>query len=83
MLAEFGGIRYAGAALRLRLTALYMPAVVAMRHNPILSAFAGRLRAAGKPGRVTICAVMRKLMHIVYGVLRSRKPFISTPVAAM
>jgi hypothetical protein len=26
---------------------------------------------------------MRKLMHIVYGVLRSRKPFSSAPVAAM
>jgi transposase len=68
------------AALR---AALYMPAMVAMRHNPVLSTFAGRLRTAGKPGRVTICAVMRKLMHIVYGVLRSRKPFSSAPVAAM
>jgi hypothetical protein len=47
------------------------------------STFAGRLRTAGKPGRVTICAVMRKLMHIVYGVLRSRKPFSYAPVAAM
>ena len=52
-----------------------MPAIVASRHNPILATFAQQLRAAGKPGLVMVCAVMRKLMHIVYGVLKHQAPF--------
>ena len=55
--------------------ALFMPAIVASRHNPILATFAQQLRAAGKPGLVMVCAVMRKLMHIVYGVLKHQAPF--------
>jgi transposase len=55
--------------------ALYMPAVVSLRHNPVLAHFAGRLAAAGKPKMVIVGAVMRKLAHIIYGVLKSGKPF--------
>jgi transposase len=54
---------------------LYMPALTAMRTNPILSAFAQRLRAKGKPEPVIIGAVMRKLLHICYGVLKHKTPF--------
>jgi transposase len=54
---------------------LYMPAIVARKHNPILAAFAQRLADRGKAGKVIICAVMRKLLHLVWGVLRSGKPF--------
>jgi transposase len=54
---------------------LYMPALNAMRTNPILRPFAERLRAAGKPEPVIICAVMRKLLHICYGVLKHKQPF--------
>lgn len=54
---------------------LHMPALNAMRTNPILRAFAERLRAAGKPEPVIICAVVRKLIHICYGVLKHKKPF--------
>ena len=44
---------------------LYMAAVVAIRHNPILSDFYKRLRAEGKPGKVAVVAVARKLiMHL-------------------
>jgi transposase len=60
------------AALR---RALYMPAVVACRYNPIIKAFCTRLKAAGKPSLVIVVAAMRKLLHIVYGVLKSRQPF--------
>lgn len=60
------------AALR---AAIFMPAIVAARHNPLLSPFAQRLRAAGKPGLVMVCAVMRKLMSIVFGVLKHQTPF--------
>jgi len=55
--------------------ALYMPALVAMRHNPVIKEFAARLRERGKHGKVIVCAVMRKLVHIIYGVLKSGKPF--------
>ncbi len=54
---------------------LYFPAVTAMYHNPILRAFAERLRAAGKATMVIIGALMRKLLHQAYGVLKSGRPF--------
>jgi transposase len=54
---------------------LYMPALTAMRTNPILVAFAQRLRARGKPEPVIIGAVIRKLLHICYGVLKHKTPF--------
>lgn len=55
--------------------ALYMPAMTAIRYNPVLSDFAHRLKRKGKPGKVVIAAVMRKLIHIAFGVLRSGNPF--------
>ena len=55
--------------------ALYMPAIVARRYNPIIKAFAERLKKAGKSNMLIIGAVMRKLLHIIYGVLKSGKPF--------
>jgi transposase len=55
--------------------ALYWPAIVAMRHNPLLRAFANRLLAAGKPKLVVIAAVMRKLLHLAFGVLKHGRPF--------
>jgi transposase len=54
---------------------LYMPAIVAIRCNPVLKAFAERLRLAGKRGKQIIAAVMRRLLVLAYGVLKSRKPF--------
>jgi transposase len=54
---------------------LYFPAIVAKHHNPILMAFANRLSSRGKHSMVIIGALMRKLIHIAFGVLRSRKPF--------
>jgi len=55
--------------------ALYLPAVVAMRANPILRAFAARLLAAGKPKMAVVAALMRKLLHQAYGVLKHATPF--------
>jgi transposase len=54
--------------------ALYMPAVVSKRYNPLIHQFCERLLMAGKPKMVVIAAAMRKLLHIVYGVLTSRMP---------
>lgn len=54
---------------------LYMPAIVAKKHNPIISAFCERLKASGKSSMQIIGAAMRKLVHLIYGVLKSGKPF--------
>jgi transposase len=55
--------------------ALYMPALVAIKYNAPLCHFASRLRAAGKPKMSIVCAIMRKLLHIAFGVLKHQKPF--------
>ena len=47
-----------------------MAALVATRHNPVLRAFYGRLRAAGKPAKVALVAVMRKLLTIVNAMIK-------------
>lgn len=59
---------------RLR-ASLYLPALTAIRFNPILAAFAQRLTDAGKTKMAIIAAVMRKLLHQAFGVLKSGRPF--------
>ncbi|MGE8259349.1 MAG: IS110 family transposase [Stenotrophomonas sp.] len=54
---------------------LYMPALTGKTHNPVLKAFAERLREKGKSFKVVMCALMRKLIHLVWGVLKSGRPF--------
>ena len=54
---------------------LYLPAMSATRCNPAAKVLSARLKAAGKRGKVIICAVMRKLIHWMFGVLKSAKPF--------
>jgi transposase len=60
---------------RLRM-ALWMPVLSAVRRNPWLRAFYERLRAAGKPPKLALVAAMRKLLHAVYSVAKSRAPFV-------
>ena len=55
--------------------AFYMPAVVSIRFNPIIKDFAKRLSNAGKAKMVVVIAAMRKLLHIIYGVLKNKMPF--------
>ena len=55
--------------------ALYLPAVVAGQHNPVVRAFCQRLKAKGKAGKVIVGAAMRKLLTLAYGVLKSGQPF--------
>lgn len=55
--------------------ALYLPAVVAKRYHPIIRAFCQRLEKRGKRPMEIVGAAMRKLLHIVYGVLKSGKAF--------
>ena len=54
-------------------TALFMGAMVAKRHNPVLKVFFDRLVAAGKPKMVALIAVARKLLTILNAVLRDQK----------
>ena len=55
--------------------ALYWPAITAMNRCPGFKAFAEDLAKRGKPKKVIIGAVMRKLMHVMYGVLKHRTPY--------
>ncbi len=55
--------------------ALYLPAVVAMRFNPVIRAHCERLAGRGKPKMVQVGAAMRKLLCLVVGVLKSGVPF--------
>jgi transposase len=60
------------AALR---KALYFPALSALRYNPLIMQLRTRLRAAGKRPMQIVGAAMRKLLHLVFGVLKSGLPF--------
>lgn len=55
--------------------ALYFPAIVAVKHNEIIKNFASRLSQNGKTPMQVICAAMRKLLHIAFGVLKNNRPF--------
>lgn len=55
--------------------ALYFPALSAKRWCPEIRAFAERLTARGKPKMVVIGAVIRKLIHICYGILKHQTPY--------
>jgi transposase len=55
--------------------ALYMPALVSIQYNPVMTAFYDRLKEKGKNGKVIVCAIMRKLVHVIFGVLKSGKKY--------
>jgi transposase len=54
---------------------LFMGALVAKQHNPVLKAFFDRLIAAGKPKMVALIAVARKLLTILNAILRDNRPW--------
>lgn len=54
---------------------LYMPAQVASRHEPNVRAFYEKLLARGKRPMVAVVAVMRKLLHSIYGMLKHGRDF--------
>ena len=56
-------------------SAVFMGAMVAKQHNPILKAFFDRLVAAGKPKMVALIAVARKLLTILNAILRDNRPW--------
>lgn len=54
---------------------LYMPAIVAMKCNSVVRSLKDRLYERRLPMMAIVAAAMRKLLHIVYGVLKNKKPF--------
>jgi len=48
---------------------------VAKQHNKIIREFAERLKKNGKTPMQIVCAAMRKLLHIAFGVLKHRRAF--------
>lgn len=65
-------VKWGNAHLR---AILYMPALSAHRYNPIIAAFRRRLQERGKSKMTIVIAVMRKLLTLCYGVLKTGKPF--------
>lgn len=55
--------------------ALFMGALVASRHNPVLKAFRDKLVAQGKPKIVAIIATARKLLTILNAIIRDQRPW--------
>lgn len=89
-LAAFIGVtprlRLSGSSVRGRSTisrsghalmrhSLFMPALVALRHNPLVRVFGGRLRQAGLAPKAVVAACMHKLVLLIYGILKSGTPF--------
>jgi transposase len=54
---------------------LYMSAVVAARHNPVIKAFYQRLRAAGKAPKVALVACMHKMLTMLNAIVKHRTPW--------
>lgn len=59
--------------------ALYFPAISALRHNAVIKTFARRLSENGKAPMQIVCAAMRKLLHIAFGVIKNNCPFDPAP----
>ncbi len=56
-------------------TALFFPAIVAKQHNPVIRTFCQRLTERGLVPMAVVGAAMRKLVHIMYGVVKGGQPF--------
>jgi transposase len=72
---QWKGRSFIGGGRKSVRTALFMGAMVAMRHNPALRAFFDRLTKAGKPKMVAIIAVARKLLTILNAIVRDKRPW--------
>ena len=55
--------------------ALYMAALSSKRRNPVLTGFVARLAAAGKPPKVILIAIARKLLVFAHAVIRTQTTF--------
>lgn len=72
---RWSGKRFIAGGRAVVRTAVYMATHAARKWNPALKAFADRLAAAGKPPKVVLIAVARKLLVIANAILRDQKPW--------
>jgi transposase len=70
---QWRGKSFIGGGRKSVRTALFMAAMVAARHNPVLKTFRDNLVAAGKPKLVALIAVARKLLTILNALLRDNQ----------
>ena len=75
--------RLAKAGNRHIRSALYMPALSAKQHDPHVKAYFQHLVDNGKKPLQAVCAVMRKLLHAIHGMLKHDQPFDNTRFYAM
>ena len=72
---QWRGKSFIGGGRSVVRTAMFMGALVAKRHNPVLKAFFDRLVASGKPKMVALIAVARKLLTILNAIVRGKRPW--------
>ena len=61
---------------------LYMGALAASRHNPVIRSFCQRLLAAGKPKKLALTACMRKLLTILNSMVKSGQHWNPHPISS-
>lgn len=72
---QWRGKSFIGGGRKSVRSALFIAAMVAARHNPVLKRFRDKLVAAGKPKLVALIAVARKLLTILNAILRDKRPW--------
>lgn len=72
---QWRGRSFIGGGRKTVRTALFMAAMVAARHNPVLKPFRDKLVAAGKPKLLALIAVARKLLIILNAIVRDNRPW--------
>lgn len=71
----YGKPRLSKSGSQILRKALFFPAIVAKNHNPIIMSFCQRLKENGKHNMAIVGAAMRKLLHIIFGILTSKGAF--------
>lgn len=79
---KWKGIRYVCGGREAVRTGLYMAALSASSFNPVLKPFYNRLLDKGKPKKVALTAVMRKLLVTANAIIRDQKPWIDPTITA-
>ena len=72
---QWRGRSFIGGGRTVVRSVLFVGAMVAVRHNPVLKLFFTRLVSAGKPKMVALIAVARKLLTILNAMLRDNRPW--------
>jgi transposase len=78
---QYAGHRWIGGGRAHVRHTLYMAALVAATHNPVIRAFYERLLAAGKPKKLALVACMRKLLTILNVILKTKQPWQANRLA--